>query len=115
MYPRPARSIEMPGKDAAPSTAFTVVVPDSVPPPGLFRIESVIGAVEVGIGFPSPSRTCTTTGEADGSNVTVVIAVATWALAGCDANTNPRWQVPVRVVVRELCAWFNVDRCRGRR
>ena len=36
------------------------------------------------------------------------MAVATWALAGCDANTNPRWQVPVRVVVRELCAWFNV-------
>jgi hypothetical protein len=36
------------------------------------------------------------------------MAVATCAFAGCAVNANPRWQVPVRLVVRELCAWFNV-------
>src|SRR6185503_20747213 len=98
----PGSSIEMPGKDAEPPTAFTSVVPEREPPPGLVPIESVIGAVEDVMGSPFPSRTLTLTGGPDGSKVAVVMAVPICESAGCDVNSIPRWHEPVSVVTREL-------------
>src|SRR5262245_28594316 len=49
---------------ATPPAADTVVVPDSVPPPGLAPIATVIPAVELVTALPNASCTATcTTGE----------------------------------------------------
>ncbi len=40
VYPMPALLMDRPGNVATPATAATVVVPDSVPPPGFDAIES---------------------------------------------------------------------------
>src|SRR5437868_785745 len=47
VYPVPVLSMDRLGKMAAPLTAATVVVPDSVPPPGLLPMATVMLAVEL--------------------------------------------------------------------
>src|ERR1043165_3336038 len=49
---------------ATPATADTVVVPDSVPPPGLLPIATVMLAVELVTVFPNESCTVTRTAGA---------------------------------------------------
>src|SRR6185369_3926562 len=83
---------------ATPATAATVVVPDSVPPPGLAPMATVTLAVELVTVFPNASCTATCT---DG--LTAAPAVA---LVGCTANAtfeaaaglmlNPEEVAPVR-------------------
>src|SRR5256885_11112964 len=60
---------------ATPLTAATVAVPDSVPPPGLVPIATVMLAVELGTVFPNASCTVTCTAGA--------IATPAVALLGC--------------------------------
>src|SRR5439155_27212928 len=61
VYPVPALSIESPENVATPLTAATVAVPDSVPPPGLAPIATVMLPVNPVAVFPCPSwaDTCT--------------------------------------------------------
>jgi len=47
---------------ATPLLAVTVVVPESVPPPGLVPIATVMLAVELGTVLPKASCTATCTG-----------------------------------------------------
>src|SRR5512145_2126654 len=60
---------------ATPATAATVVVPDSVPPPGLVPIATVMLAVELGTVLPNASCTVTRTIGA--------MATPAVALVGC--------------------------------
>src|SRR3954470_10207399 len=60
---------------ATPATADAVVVPDSVPPPGLAPIATVMLAVELGTVFPNASCTVTCTAG--------LIAAPALALVGC--------------------------------
>src|SRR5262245_29987138 len=65
---------------ATPPTADTVVVPDSVPPPGLVPMATVILAVELGTVFPNASCTVTcTAGE---------IATPAVASVGCTVKAS---------------------------
>src|SRR5262245_11107012 len=67
-------------KVAMPATADTVVVPDSVPLPGLAPIATVMLAVEVGTVLPKASCTDTCTpGE---------MAAPAIALVGCTVNAT---------------------------
>src|SRR5437868_5488892 len=62
---------------ATPFTAGTVVVPDSVPPPGLVPMASVLLAVELVPALRTASRTATcTAGEIDAP----AIAFAGWTV-----------------------------------
>src|SRR5437868_3013204 len=63
------------GNVATPLTADTVVVPDSVPPPGLAPMATVMLAVELVTVLPNASCTVTCTGGA--------IATPAVAFAGC--------------------------------
>src|SRR5262245_16767540 len=65
---------------ATPAFAATVVVPESVPPPGLVPIASVMLAVEVVTVFPNASCTTACT---DG-----LIATPAVALVGCAAKAS---------------------------
>ena len=58
----PDLSIERFANVAPPADALVVVVPDSVPPPGLFPIATVIDAVEEVIVFPKLSCTVAVVG-----------------------------------------------------
>src|SRR3954468_10429668 len=60
---------------ATPLTAATVVVPDSVPPPGLVPIDTVMLAVELGTVFPNASCTVTCTA---GAIATPAVAFVGW-------------------------------------
>src|SRR5262245_38517708 len=68
------------GKEATPLVAETVVVPDSVPPPGLLPIATVMLAAELGTVLPNASCTDTCT-------VGVIGAPAT-ATAGCTVKAT---------------------------
>src|SRR3954468_4696614 len=65
---------------ATPLTADTVVVPDSVPPPGLVPIVAVTLAVELVTVFPNVSCTVTCTAGA--------IATPAVALLGCTVKAS---------------------------
>src|SRR5438045_6349611 len=67
-------------KLATPFTADTVVVPDSVPPPGLVPIATVMLAVELVTVFPNASCTATCT--------TGLIAAPAVAFVGCAVNAT---------------------------
>src|SRR5690349_6243070 len=65
---------------ATPDDAETVVVPDSVPPPGLVPIATVMLAVELGTRFPNASCTVTCT---EGEMETPAVA-----LLGCTVKAS---------------------------
>src|ERR1043165_4696222 len=65
---------------ATPFPAATVVVPDSVPPPGLVPIATVMLAVELGTVFPNASCTVTCTAGA--------IATPAVAFVGCTVKAS---------------------------
>src|SRR5688572_2043184 len=65
---------------ATPFTTATVEVPDSVPPPGLVPIATVMLAVELVTVFPNASCTATCTAGA--------IDAPALALAGCVTNAT---------------------------
>src|SRR5687767_15170560 len=67
-------------KVATPATADTVVVPDSVPPPGLVPIATVTLAVELVTVFPNASCTVTCT-----AGLSAAPAVA---LVGCTVKAS---------------------------
>src|SRR5688572_18085890 len=67
-------------KVATPPTADTVVVPDSVPPPGLVPIATVMLAVELVTVFPNASCTVTCTAG--------LIAAPAVALVGCTEKAS---------------------------
>src|SRR5512134_3999752 len=70
-------------KVATPLTADTVVVPESVPPPGLVPMATVMLAVELVTVFPNASCTATCTG---GLIDAPAVALAGWTMnAGRDA------------------------------
>ncbi len=69
-----------PAKVATPATAATVVVPASVPPPGLEPIATVTFAVNPVAVFPSASRAVSCT-----AGVIVTPAVV---LLGCTVNAS---------------------------
>src|SRR5512140_3044448 len=62
---------------ATPADADTVVVPDSVPPPGLVSMPTVMLAVELVTVFPKVSCTVTCTA---GAMATPAVAFAGWAV-----------------------------------
>src|SRR5689334_8087591 len=66
---------------ATPPCADTVVVPASVPPPGLVPIATVMLAVELVTVFPNASCTATCTAG--------LIAAPAVALVGCTAKARP--------------------------
>src|SRR6185436_13015874 len=73
---------------ATPATAATVVVPDSVPPPGLVPMAMVMVAVELVTVLSKASRTVTCTGGAiatpatafDGGTVKASLVAAAWLM-----------------------------------
>src|SRR3954469_4619828 len=65
---------------ATPAVADTVVVPDSVPPPGLVPMATVTLAVELVTVLPNASCTATCTAGA--------IATPATALLGCAENAS---------------------------
>src|SRR4051812_39488025 len=67
-------------KEARPPDADTVVVPDSVPPPGLAPIATVIPAVELVTVFPNASCPVTCTAG--------LIATPAVALVGCAVKAS---------------------------
>ena len=79
-------------KLATPLTAATVVVPASVPPPGLLPNATVTFPVKPVAVFPWPSSTVTCT-----AGVMVAPAVV---LVGCTVNTN--WLAAPTVTLKEL-------------
>ena len=78
---------------ATPPTAATVVVPDSVPPPGFVPIASVTFPVNDGIVVPVLSTTRTVTAGD--------IGAPACSLVGCWANTSRLavGETPVNVTV----------------
>src|SRR4051812_1060595 len=64
-------------KVAIPATAATVAVPDSVPPPGLVPIATVMLAVELVTVFPNASATSTCTA---GAIATPAVAFVGWTV-----------------------------------
>jgi len=83
-----------PGKLATPETALVVVVPLSVPPPGLVPIPTVMDAAEEVIVLPKPSWTVTVGGpEMD---------VPAAALPGCIVKARPLAVPPVLTVKAAL-------------
>src|SRR3954471_21703918 len=80
VYPAPALSMERLENVATPLTAATVVVPDSVPPPGLVPMATVMPAVEPVTVFPNASCTVTCT-----AGLTALPAVA---LVGCTVKAT---------------------------
>src|SRR5947207_8700159 len=82
---------------ATPLTAATVVVPDSVPPPGLVPIATVMLAVELVTVLPKASWTATCTA---GEMLTPAVALVGWTVkASFDAAAalmlNPAEVAPV--------------------
>src|SRR5512141_1302353 len=78
-------------KVATPFTAATVVVPDSVPPPGLVPMATVMLALEPVTVFPNASFTTTCTGAIATPAVVVVggaVNPSLVAAAGMMANVN---------------------------
>src|SRR5436305_1948593 len=65
---------------ASPLTAATVIVPESVPPPGLVPIATVMLAVELGTVLPNASCTATCTAGAS--------AAPAVALVGCTVKAS---------------------------
>src|SRR5437868_5801066 len=76
----PVLSMERLEKEATPLTAATLLVPDSVPPPGLVPIATVTLAVELVTVLPNASCTATWTGGE--------MAAPAVALVGCTANAS---------------------------
>ncbi len=95
VYPAPALLIDSPENVATPATAPTVVVPDSVPPPGLAAIESVTLPVNaVAVAFVASFAVTTIAGAMP----TPATALLGWTVnASCDAGNGPA--VPVAVAV----------------
>src|SRR5512140_678763 len=79
-------SMDSVGKEATPADADTVVVPDSVPPPGLVPIATVMLAVELVTMLLKASCTVTcTAGEIDTPATALVGCVA---MASLDADAG---------------------------
>ena len=94
LYPDPARSIERFENVATPLTAFTVVVPLSVPAPGLVPIVRVIGLEALVTVCPSASWIVTRT-----AGVTAAPAVA---FDGCTVKARRVAAPAVRVIGFEV-------------
>src|SRR5688572_18380587 len=82
---------------ATPLTAATVVVPDSVPPPGLVPIATVMLAVELVTVFPNVSWTATCTA---GEMFAPAVALVGWTVkatfeAAAALMLNPAEVAPV--------------------
>src|SRR5262245_25444110 len=77
VYPVPDLSMERLEKVATPPTADTVVVPDSVPPPGLVPMATVMLAVELVTVLPKASWTATCTA---GEMLTPAVALLGWTV-----------------------------------
>ena len=89
VYPVPALSMESPLKRATPFTAFTLAVPDSVPPPALFAIARVTASRAVVMRLPLASRTSTSTaGEIAAPAVPLVGCVENASWVGATAPTD---------------------------
>src|SRR5512143_2092102 len=71
----PALSMDRLENVATPLTAATVVVPDSVPPPGLVPMATVMLAVELVTVLPNASCTATCTA---GAMATPAVALVGW-------------------------------------
>src|SRR5688572_31691896 len=80
VYPVPVLSMERLEKMATPATADTVVVPDSVPPPGLVPTPTVMLAVELVTVLPNASCTVTRTAG--------LIATPAVAFVGCTVKAS---------------------------
>src|SRR5512133_3324378 len=76
VYPPPTLSMDRLENVATPLTAATVVVPDSVPPPGLLPIATVMLAKELVTVFPNASCTVTCTAGMD----TPAVALLGWTV-----------------------------------
>src|SRR3954468_16504513 len=84
-------------KVATPPTADTVAVPESVPPPGLVPMATVMFAVELVTVLPNVSCTVTCT---DGEMAAPAVAFAGWTLkasllAAAGVMLNPEEVAPV--------------------
>src|ERR1043165_7737894 len=82
---------------ATPLTAATVAVPDSVPPPGLVPMATVMFAVELVTVFPNASCTVTRTA---GLSATPAVALGGWTekasrFAAAGLMVNPAEVAPV--------------------
>src|SRR6185369_9804366 len=83
---------------ATPPTADTVAVPDSVPPPGLVPMATVMLAVELVTVLPNVSCTATCTA---GAMATPAVALVGWTMnasleAAAGLMLNPDEVAPVR-------------------
>src|SRR6185295_3925153 len=97
VYPAPDLLMERLENVATPLTAATVVVPDSVPPPGLVPIATVMLAVEPVTVLPNVSSTATCT---DGLIATPAVALVGWTTkasreAAAGLMLNPDEVAPV--------------------
>src|SRR5687767_15881204 len=86
-------------KLATPALADTVVVPDSVPPPGLVPMATVVLAVELVTVFPNASCTVTCTA---GAIATPAVAFVGWAVkATCEAAATLMLKAELPAPVRD--------------
>src|SRR5256885_10667938 len=87
------------GKVATPPDAATVVVPDSVPPPGLVPMATVMLAVELVTVLPNASCTVTCTA---GEIATPAVAVVGWVVkATCEAAATEMLKAELPVPVSD--------------
>src|SRR3954468_21212332 len=83
---------------ATPATAATVVVPDSVPPPGLVPIATVMAALELVTVLPNASCTVTRTA---GEIATPAVASDGWTVkASFEAAATEMLKAELLVPVR---------------
>src|SRR5512140_658419 len=78
---------------ATPATAATVLVPDSVPPPGLVPIATVMLAVELVTVLPNASCTVTCAGEME----TPAVAFVGWVVKASRFADAGLMLIPVEV------------------
>src|SRR5512141_901844 len=85
------------GKEATPLTAETVVVPESVPPPALLPMATVMLAVELVTVFPKVSCTVTWTAGEMAAPAVVLVGCAVKASfeAAAGVMLNPADVAPV--------------------
>ena len=90
VYPLPALSIERVEKTATPLTALTVVVPESVPPPGFASMARVTWPVAEVTVFPLASWMATRT-----AGIGLPALVVTGACVKASFVASPAWAVAV--------------------
>src|SRR5579859_4533008 len=93
-------------KLATPAVAATMAVPDSVPPPGLVPMATVMLAVELVTVLPNVS--CTVTWTAGAIAAPAVALVGCTVKASCDAAAAPMLKAALVAPVNGLDAAVNV-------